>query len=991
MGETVKIILYEHNQATYASALSMLAETGKAAIIHPTGTGKSFIGFKLCDDFPNKTVCWLSPSEYIFKTQIENLKSACGGYAPGNITFYTYAKLMLMDEAELSEIHPDYIILDEFHRCGAEQWGAGVQKLLSMYADTPILGLSATNIRYLDNQRDMADELFDGNVASKMTLGEAIVRGILNPPKYVLSVFSYQNDLEKYERRVRNARNKNVRDAAERYLDALRRALEKADGLDVIFDKHMTDRAGKYIVFCANFEHMREMMDKAPEWFAKVDKDPHIYYVYSNDPSASQSFTDFKEDVDNTHLRLLFCIDALNEGIHVEDISGVILLRPTISPIIYKQQIGRALSVSKANEPIIFDIVNNISGLYSIASVEDEMQEIIQYYNTFGNDEVIINDTFQVIDELRDAKRLFDRLEETLSASWDFMYAEAKAYFEENGNLLPPQSYVSEGGCKLGAWIVSQRINYRNGSGISSARVKKLNEIGMCWQTMHERQWEEGYALAEKYHEKHGNLDTTPEMPAKLSSWIIRQRQKQRDGLLPTEQFERLSKLGMTWEFEDAWELKFGEAKRYYEAHGNLDIPATYVTESGIALGSWYRGVRGQYRVGNLTKERQEKLESIGIKWESVLVRNWMQYYEVAKWYYAKHGNLNVHAEYVTDDGVRLGTWISGQRYNLKKRRITDEQIRLLDEIGMSWQRFDGKWEHAYAYAKKYILTHDKLDPPADYIADDGFALGSWIATQRGKYSAGKLKKNQIKRLEELGISWDPTEEAWNIGYAHAKQYKETYGELNVPSGYSSDDGYKLGAWIANQRTRSKNGRLTEEQREKLEEIGMQWAVLADRWQIGYEHAKAYFEKSGALNVPSKYVCSDGFALNNWIVTQRKAYKDGKLTHQRIRLLQGIGMIWNANDKRWNDVYEMAAAYYRVYGNLNVPSRYKAADGTDLWEWIRAQRDKYCKGNLSDAYIGKLNEIGMIWDKDSVASPVRRRCGERVGKMKLSENQRGYV
>ncbi|HQM02996.1 MAG TPA: helicase-related protein, partial [Ruminococcus flavefaciens] len=144
----------------------------------------------------------------------------------------------------------------------------------------------------------------------------------------------------------------------------------------------MTDRSGKYIVFCANLEHMQDMMDKAKEWFRKVDKKPHIYSVYSDDPTASKSFAEFKNDNDDTHLKLLYCIDALNEGVHVPDISGVILLRPTISPIIYKQQIGRALSASKSRNPVIFDIVNNIENLYSIDAIEEEMQVAINYYRS---------------------------------------------------------------------------------------------------------------------------------------------------------------------------------------------------------------------------------------------------------------------------------------------------------------------------------------------------------------------------------------------------------------------------------------------------------------------------------------------------------------------------------------------------------------------------------------------------------------------------------
>ena len=154
--------------------------------------------------------------------------------------------------------------------------------------------------------------------------------------KYVLSVFSYQKDLEKYQRKVRHAKNKAICDAAEVYLDALRRALDKADGLDVIFQKHMTAPHGKYIVFTSNAEHISEMIAKVPEWFTRVDANPNVYFAYSEDPATSKAFADFKTDTSD-HLKLLFCIDMLNEGVHVDDVDGVILLRHTISTIIYKQ------------------------------------------------------------------------------------------------------------------------------------------------------------------------------------------------------------------------------------------------------------------------------------------------------------------------------------------------------------------------------------------------------------------------------------------------------------------------------------------------------------------------------------------------------------------------------------------------------------------------------------------------------------------------------
>ena len=409
MADNSGIKLFEHNETAYISAIQMLTETGKAAVIHPTGTGKSFIAFKLCYDNADKKICWLSPGEYIFKTQCENL-AAAGSAVPRNIAFFTYAKLMLMTDAELEEIKPDYIILDEFHRCGAEMWGQGVKRLLNLYSDTPILGLTATNIRYLDNRRDMAD------------------------------------------------------------------------GLDKVFAKHMPKSGGKYIVFCASFDHMNEMADKAKEWFAKVDTEPHIYKAYSNDPAASKAFSAFKADV-SKHLKLLYSIDMLNEGINVDDIDGVILLRPTVSPIIYKQQIGRALSAGKKSNPVIFDIVLNIENLYSIGAVEEEMQIATAYYRSLGEESSIVNDSFSIYDEVKDCRELFSRLNDVLTVSWQTMFEQAKKYYSENGDLEVPARFITNDGYSLGHWIYNQRA-VRKGQqtgNLSEEQIEKLNSIGMRW------------------------------------------------------------------------------------------------------------------------------------------------------------------------------------------------------------------------------------------------------------------------------------------------------------------------------------------------------------------------------------------------------------------------------------------------------------------------------------------------------------------------------
>lgn len=754
------IQLFEHNEKAYMKALAMLNEKGKAAVIHPTGTGKSFIGFKLCAENKYKTICWLSPSEYIYNTQLSNLKEVSDGYEPSNIKFYTYAKLSYMSLSDIEEINPDYIILDEFHRCGAEVWGLGVYRLLSVYDKVPVLGLSATAIRYLDNQRDMADELFDGNVASEMSLGEAIVRGILNPPKYILSIFSYRDSLAKYEDKVKRMRSKVLKNKAEEYLEALRRALDMADGLDVIFDKHMKDRDGKYIVFCANYEAMQEAIDKAGEWFGKVDKNPHIYLVYSDDPLASVSFNKFKADNETGHLRLLFCIDALNEGVHVENVSGVILLRPTVSPIVYKQQIGRALSASKSTEPVIFDIVNNIENLYSIDAIKDEMDEAVNYIRFHDDEDSIVNESFKVIDEVRNCMELFDSLENTLTYTWDTMYIEAKQFYENNGNLKMTYNYVTESGYPLGRWLGTQRSNRHKGdTSLTEERIEKLDAIGMVWDYAEDVSWKQGY----------------------------------------------------------------NAACAYYQSNGNLNISASYITEDGFKLGNWFRHIKDKYEEGRLEDRYVEMLEEIGIQWGAVYTNRWIEKYEEAKKYYQEKGDLIVPYDYITDNNTHLGVWVSAQRDNYAKKRLTAEQISLLEELNMSWDRFKSKWDAAFQKAEEYYDENGNINNiPADY-RPDGIKLLNWIRTQRSSYNNGKLTQERIEKLESLDIIWNPQDALWDMGYQHALDYVNEHGDLNVPPGYICADGYKLKGWLINQGTRNKTGRMSDEQREKLIGLGMKF------------------------------------------------------------------------------------------------------------------------------------------------------------------------
>ena len=757
--------LFEHNEKAYHAAVRMMEQYGKAAIVHPTGTGKSYIAFKLIEDNPEKVVIWLSPSEYIFKTQLESLKKNDPDFPLANVHFYTYAKLVCCTQVQLDEIaaqKPAYIILDEFHRAGAECWGESTVALLKLCPDAKLLGLTATNIRYLDNNRDMAEELFDGRVASDMTLGEAIVRGILPTPNYVTTVYQYQKDLARYQTRVDNLRSAGIQDVNQKYLDALRRALEQADGLDKVFEHHITNKSGKYIVFCANKEHMDEMISHVPEWFAKVNAEVAVYEAYSDDPGTDKAFADFKTD-ESDKLKLLFCIDMLNEGVHVEGISGVILFRPTISPTIYKQQIGRALTAGENSTPLILDVVNNFEGLCSIAGLQGEMQEAVYRLNANGEGDRIITERFEVIEQVHDCRVLFEQLQASLSSSWDHYFSEASIYYAEHGNLNIPKRYTTPAGLSLGEWLTTQR----------------------------------------------------------------RVRAGQIPGNLTEQQIARLDSIGMKWgnRNDAAWEHGLEEARKFREQFGNLQVPAKYKTKNDYPLGKWINNARKRRSDGKLTEERIRQLDQMGMIW-SVFDAKWEQGYALAMNYAAKHGDLNVPVNYTTEEGKKLGAWILNQRTAYAKEMLSQDQIGRLEKIGIYWgNRNDRQWNEVYGAAKRYFEANGDLDVPVAYVSPEGYALGKWVRRQQYAYrnpekSNAILSQERIELLDDVGMQWEKPD-SWQHRYELAQEYKKQYGNLEIPAKYKTADGIWLSRWVYNQKRLLQSGskKLSEEQKKKLKEL----------------------------------------------------------------------------------------------------------------------------------------------------------------------------
>lgn len=207
------------------------------------------------------------------------------------------------------------------------------------------------------------------------------------------------------------------------------------------------------------------------------------------------------------------------------------------------------------------------------------------------------------------------------------------------------------------------------------------------------------------------------------------------------------------------------------------------------------------------------------------------------------------------------------------------------------------RWNRNYKLAKAYLKEHGNLLIPANYVVN-GIKLGSWIANQRNFYKGykkHKLSTEQVNKLEEIGMIWDVISYNWNEKYELAKEYYNKHRNLLIPHSYEINN-IKIGQWISTQRQAYKHKneekfkyRISEEQINKLEEIGMVWDVIEYKWSKNYELVKEYYKEHGNISIPIDYEVN-GVKLGKWLLNQKNYYLYGKnhKDYSKIELLENI-------------------------------------------------------------------------------------------------------
>lgn len=914
---TMSMTLNPVNEAAFQKAVQSLETLNRAAVFHPTGTGKSCIAWKVVEAHPQTTFFWLVAGAQRLALRQAELTRYNGGTLPGNVRFCDCEKLAAATPEQwvrLGEQKPGCIVLDCYHELSAVCWAQSVQKLLRMCPQAKVLGLGVPNGAPVCAA---AQELFADCIVSHMTVAEAMAAGTMPVPSaYAALLWPQEEELATLRARIKNLCMPKGDTSLRVQYEELSWSLRQVENLTVLLPRLLSDTSGHYLVLFESAAYQEKLGAELEQLLRTVDPAVRFYAADHACFADSAAVETFLSDT-APGPKVLLCVNAPGVQQPLEGLAGVILVRQSSLMSTFKQMLCRALVAAGSRSVPVFDLVAQFEGLGNGRTLQRDCTEAMTKAGSK-------TPGFRQERPMQQTYRLYGKLRREMEARWEVLCQAAADAAAKEGTLELPRSYTIHSGVPVGKWLELQRqvqAGQRPGR-LTAEQAAKLEKLGIRWNHRLEAAWEKGFASAQKYRTEHGDLLVPVRYRDKndfaLGEWIVYNRQRYLGGNLTQNRIERLEAIGMVWSTSnDLWEQNYAAATQYYLEHGDLEVPIKYETPSGFGLGVWLGAQRAAHKAGELPQEQVERLDALGMDWTNRNDRKWMSLYDVAAAYYHEHGNLNVPSEYVTPDGVLLGKWVARQRYaylnpDRSSARVTPERKALLDKLGMVWEKYD-PWQERYDLALAYKTEHGDLEIPSVYKTADGVWLGSWVSRQRQALNSGSsaLSSERRKLLRTLFKGErrpsDPAadhgtvrEANWERNFRSAARYARKYKHLLVPASYVDSDGVRLGVWVSNLRAARKNRpdsyQVTPAHIKKLNSIGMVWDARDAKWGTAYQQAKAYYKAHGNLHAAANYKSDEtGFCLGDWLRRMREwdTTHDPKLTPERRAMLDKIGMEWS--------------------------------------------------------------------------------------------------
>lgn len=672
----MNIVLKKHNEETFKNLYELFKSNNRVAVEQATGTGKSYITAKAISFISKKRTLYITSGRTIIK-EFKNSSDLNNIVNMDKIDFLTYQGTLTFNIDNLKDEY-DFIILDEYHRAGAKEWFKSVTNILNSLPKAKVLGTTATPIRYLDGKKDMTKEIFNNVIANKITLSRAIDENILVKPKYILGVYEYNinKHLEKFSNKKEMLKK----------IKYLTNNFDSIYGIPNILEKYIKSER-KFIIFCESTAHLNKMKIIVSKWFQKSFKeDINIYSIHSNKKNNQTEYENFKSSTNG--FNLLFVVNMLNEGIHI-DVDGLIFLRGTRSAIIYYQQLGRVLTSSKKTPPLIFDFVKNAQNILML-DYKDEVEKLSKSLQ--GSEKVFnysISGYFDIFDETIDFRNALNEIE-LHTSGWMEKYNRLMEFKIQHGDInIPYQNIV------LYRFLMLQKKKYYNGK-LSDDKIKLLNRLNIEWnyvENKNEVQWKKRLKELSDYISLHGNLNV-PRSEVSLYKFLSKQRNLYYKGELSQSRIDDLTNLGVDLNkakstktvidksnsFKEktiiTWELRFNELAEFKSKYGHCNVPRSYKNTS---LAEWVHTQRSNKNT--LLLERKEKLLSLGFEFNLAEKNNkeqWESMFKKLIEFKMEFGHCNVSSRY---HDTKLSNWVRTQRKAFKNGKLNENRYNRLVEI----------------------------------------------------------------------------------------------------------------------------------------------------------------------------------------------------------------------------------------------------------------------------------------------------------------------
>ncbi|MEO5339859.1 MAG: Helicase associated domain protein [Magnetococcus sp. MYC-9] len=499
-----------------------------------------------------------------------------------------------------------------------------------------------------------------------------------------------------------------------------------------------------------------------------------------------------------------------------------------------------------------------------------------------------------------------------------------------------------------------------------------------------------------------------------LVEWVEQQRRLHRKGGLRHDRLQRLQQAGFVWDPKQAvWDGHYAALQRFLQQHGHGKVPSHWPEDPHLA--DWVQQQRREALKGRLTADARARLEAVGFVWDPEQSA-WDALFEAFQTFHQQHGHGQVPEQWPSHPA--LAEWAKQQRSALAKGMLPTRRVEALDALGFCWDLEQARWEEQFAAFLQFKQHHAHAAIPE--IWPENPALAFWAKEQRRERLRGKLSLERQLLLDEWGFCWDLEAAYWEARFDALLQFQQAQGHCLVPASWPEDP--LLADWVGKQRRDWRGNRLSEERKQRLDDLGFVWDPEEKAWQDRWAALLAFHAEHGHCHVPDEQTeladwlrqqrraglgrslsdarrgCLEslGFiwepqeaewdamrwalqrfreehnhcivptqlpenpALARWVGVVRRGYAQGTLPAERIQQLTALGFIWDAKAILWEEMFAALAEFRRQYGNCLVPESYP--ENNQLAWWVVAQRKAYKSGQLEPERIERLNDLGFFWD-----------------------------